>query len=61
MFEERGRVLPAWFFRTVWPLMIPPVRWLHSVALRRHQRPESSEHRWTGTPDGGAQDPLDPN
>jgi hypothetical protein len=34
--EERGRVFPPWFFRKLWPAMIPPVRWLFAVGLRRH-------------------------
>jgi DMSO/TMAO reductase YedYZ molybdopterin-dependent catalytic subunit len=42
MHEERGRVFPPWFFRKVWPAMIPPVRWLFAVGLRRHQQRGSS-------------------
>jgi DMSO/TMAO reductase YedYZ molybdopterin-dependent catalytic subunit len=38
MHEERGRVFPPWFFRKVWPALIPPVRWLYAVGLRRHQQ-----------------------
>jgi DMSO/TMAO reductase YedYZ molybdopterin-dependent catalytic subunit len=41
MYEERGRVFPAWLFRMVWPAMIPPVRWLFAAGLRRHQRGSS--------------------
>ncbi len=37
-YEERGRVLPPGFFRRVWPAMVPLVRWVHAVALRRHQK-----------------------
>lgn len=36
--EERGTVLPAGFFRRVWPLMIPPVRWLFARGLRRYRQ-----------------------
>jgi DMSO/TMAO reductase YedYZ molybdopterin-dependent catalytic subunit len=42
MHEERGRVFPPWVFRTVWPALIPPVRWLYAVGLRRHQQRASS-------------------
>ncbi len=38
MNEERGRVLPPRFFRAVWPVLVPPVRWLFAAGLRRHQR-----------------------
>jgi hypothetical protein len=40
--EERGTVLPPWFFRRVWPALIPPVRWLFAMGLRRRQRRASS-------------------
>ncbi len=42
MYEERGRVFPPWVFRTLWPAMIPLVRWLFAAGLRRHQQRESS-------------------
>jgi DMSO/TMAO reductase YedYZ molybdopterin-dependent catalytic subunit len=42
MHEERGRVLPPWFFRKVWPAMIPPVRWLYTMGMRRYQRRRAS-------------------
>jgi DMSO/TMAO reductase YedYZ molybdopterin-dependent catalytic subunit len=42
MHEERGRVLPPWVFRRVWPALMPPVRWLFAVGLRRHQQRASS-------------------
>ena len=42
MHEERGRVFPTWVFRTVFPVLIPPVRWLFQLGLRRHQRRGSS-------------------
>ncbi len=42
MYEERGRVFPPWVFRTVWPALIPPVRWLYAVGLRRQKRRASS-------------------
>jgi DMSO/TMAO reductase YedYZ molybdopterin-dependent catalytic subunit len=38
MHEERGRVFPPWVFRRVFPALIPPVRWLFAVGLRRHHR-----------------------
>ncbi len=38
MYEERGSVFPPWVFRTLWPLMIPPVRWLYAQGLRRRQK-----------------------
>jgi DMSO/TMAO reductase YedYZ molybdopterin-dependent catalytic subunit len=38
MHEERGTVFPPWVFRTLWPAMIPLVRWLFAVGLRRHER-----------------------
>jgi len=38
MYEERGHTLPPWFFRTVWPALVPPVRWLYRVGWRRYQR-----------------------
>ena len=37
-FEERGTTLPPRFFRTFWPAMIPPVRWLFARGLRRYER-----------------------
>ena len=37
MYEERGRVFPPWVFRTLWPAMVPPVRWLFALGLRRHR------------------------
>ncbi len=37
-FEERGRVLPPWFFRTLWPLMIPLVRWLFRRGMQQYER-----------------------
>jgi DMSO/TMAO reductase YedYZ molybdopterin-dependent catalytic subunit len=42
MNEERGRVFPPWVFRRVWPALIPPVRWLFALGLRRHQQRGSS-------------------
>ncbi len=42
MYEERGRVFPPWVFRTLWPVLIPPVRWLFAAGLRRHQQRASS-------------------
>ncbi len=42
MHEERGRVFPPWVFRTLWPAMIPLVRWLFAAGLRRHQQRGSS-------------------
>ncbi len=42
MHEERGTLLPPWFFRRVWPVMVPPVRWLYALGLRRHLRRGSS-------------------
>jgi len=36
--EERGRVFPPWVFRKLWPVLIPPVRWLFAVGLRRHRQ-----------------------
>ncbi len=42
MYEERGRVFPPWVFRTLWPAMIPLVRWLFAAGLRRHQQRKSS-------------------
>ena len=42
MHEERGRVFPPWVFRTLWPALIPPVRWLFAAGLRRHQQRRSS-------------------
>jgi len=38
MQEERGTVFPPWVFRRVWPAMIPPVRWLFALGLRRQRR-----------------------
>lgn len=38
MHEERGRVLPPWVFRTVFPALVPLTRWLYALALRRHRR-----------------------
>lgn len=37
-YEERGHTLPPRFFRTLWPVMIPVVRWLYRWGLRRHRR-----------------------
>ncbi|HEX2483648.1 MAG TPA: molybdopterin-dependent oxidoreductase [Myxococcota bacterium] len=34
--EERGR-LPARILRSVYPALIPPVRWIFRVALKRHE------------------------
>jgi len=42
MHEERGTVLPPRFFRKVWPAMIPPVRRLFAMGLRRYERRRSS-------------------
>ena len=36
--EERGRGVPAWVLRRIYPALIPPVRWLFRVALQRHER-----------------------
>lgn len=38
MHQERGTVFPPWVFGTLWPAMIPAVRWLFAAGLRRHQR-----------------------
>lgn len=35
--EERGKGVPAWILRRVYPALIPPVRWLFRVALERRQ------------------------
>ena len=48
MHEERGTVLPPWFFRKVWPAMVPPVRWLFAMGLRRHRRRLSAERAEPG-------------
>jgi DMSO/TMAO reductase YedYZ molybdopterin-dependent catalytic subunit len=37
-FEERGRGVPAWVLRRMYPTLIPPVRWLFRVALAQHER-----------------------
>jgi len=42
MHEERGTVFPPWVFRRVWPAMIPPVRWLYALGLRRRRQRVSS-------------------
>lgn len=36
--EERGRGVPASVLRRIYPLLIPPIRWLFRVALERHER-----------------------
>lgn len=35
--EERGRGVPAWLLRRVYPALVPPIRWLFRTALERHQ------------------------
>ncbi len=40
--EERGRVFPPWVFRRIFPALIPTVRWLFTLGLRRHQQRGSS-------------------
>jgi len=42
MHEERGRVFPPWVFRSVFPAMVPLVRWLFRLGLRRHEQREPS-------------------
>ena len=42
MYEERGRAFPPWLFRALWPALVPTVRWLFAVGLRRHERRASS-------------------
>ena len=35
--EERGHTLPPMFFRRVWPKMVPLIRWLYRMGLRRYE------------------------
>jgi DMSO/TMAO reductase YedYZ molybdopterin-dependent catalytic subunit len=36
--EERGRGVPAWIIRMVYPVLVPPIRWLFRFSLERHER-----------------------
>ena len=36
--EERGRGVPAWVLRRLYPTLIPPIRWLFRVTLASHER-----------------------
>ena len=35
--EERGHTLPPMFFRRAWPKMVPLIRWLFRMGLRRYE------------------------
>jgi len=36
-FEERGRGVPSRLLRRIYPVLIPPIRWLFRVTLERHE------------------------
>ena len=46
--EERGRGVPAWVLRRAYPALVPLIRWLFRVGLKRHLSRQSDDPETTG-------------